>query len=248
METCVDVVIVMDNMKFEFNKSTHTYTLDGKRLTGVTTVLNVISKPALIGWAANMAVDYIWDNLSAADKEENWLTVPITKLEEARKAHTKKKEAGAKAGTNIHLWIEEYIKDIYPKVPYDEVMDDQINEFLNWVKENDVKFLESEKIMYSEKMWLGGTCDAVAEIKGKKYVVDFKTQAKMWDRTPFLQTAAYRLMLEEMGEKDFAGSLVLLLPKGGKLEEHYSLDEETDKKGFLAALDLYRVLQTYKIK
>ncbi|MCH9022915.1 MAG: PD-(D/E)XK nuclease family protein [Planctomycetes bacterium] len=98
--------------------------------------------------------------------------------------------------------------------------------------------------MYSEKMFLGGTCDAVAEIDGKKYVVDFKTQAKMWDKTPFLQTAAYQLMLEEMGEKDFHGSLILLLPKGGKLEEHYDFDLDTNKKGFLAALDLYRIINS----
>jgi len=97
--------------------------------------------------------------------------------------------------------------------------------------------------MYSEELWLGGTVDAVAEIKGKKYVVDFKTQAKMWDRTPFLQIAAYRLLLEEMGETGYDGGLIVLLPKTGGLETHYTYKYEEDKKAFLAALTLYKAIK-----
>jgi len=227
-------------MKFEFKESTHTYTLDGKRLTGVTTVLGVIAKPALIGWAANMAVDYIEENIGTALESDTFEEL----LKQARKAHTKKKEKAAQAGTDIHAFIEAWIKDNETTMPVDSVAFKQADQFIDWVNKNKVKFLESEKIMYSEKMWLGGTVDAVAEIDGKKYVVDFKTQAKMWDQTPFLQTAAYQMMLEEMGEKDFHGSLVLLLPKGGKLEEHYDWDLETNKKGFMAALELYRTLNS----
>jgi len=231
-------------MKFEFKESTHTYTLDGKRLTGVTTVLGVIAKPALIGWAANMAVDYIIEKGTQMEGEVNGFFISENDLGDARKAHTKKKEKAAQAGTDIHAFIEAWIKDNETTMPVDSVAFKQADQFIDWVNKNKVKFLESEKIMYSEKMWLGGTVDAVAEIDGKKYVVDFKTQSKIWDKTPFLQTAAYQMMLEEMGEKDFHGSLVLLLPKGGKLEEHYDWDLETNKKGFMAALELYRTLNS----
>ena len=233
-------------MKFEFNEKTHTYTLDGKRLTGVTTVLSVISKPALISWAANMAVDYIKDYFEKHPdvRDQEQIDKLLDVLEEARKAHTRKKEKGATAGTSLHTWIEQYIKDASIKLPEDEITNAQVKQFLVWEFKNKVKFLESEKVMYSEKMWLGGTCDVVAEIDGKKYVVDFKTQAKMWDKTPHLQTAAYLMMLEEMGQKDFHGSLILLLPKGGKLEEHYDFDLETNKKGFMAALELYRIINS----
>ena len=37
-----------------FDAKKHVHTLDGKNLTGVTTVLSVIAKPALIQWAADM--------------------------------------------------------------------------------------------------------------------------------------------------------------------------------------------------
>lgn len=222
-------------MEFTFNEKSHRYFLDGKPLSGVTTVLGVIAKPALINWAARMSADYILENLKDLKDLEQ-----VCEL--AKNAHNRKKDKGAEAGSDIHAWIESWIKDSTIALPEDPTARRQAQQFVKWAEEKKVKFLESEKKMYSEEMWLGGTVDAVATIDGKKYVVDFKTQARLWDRTPFLQTAAYRLMLEEMGEKDFYGSLILLLPKEGKLEEHYSYDEETDKEGFMSALWLYRII------
>ena len=223
------------------------YTLDGKPLMGVTTVLNVIAKPALIGWAAKMASEYIEEEVKKIAKGDNfieelgeeWARILI----DARTAHTRKRDEGAKKGTDIHSWIEEWIAGDNPETPKEKIAKKQIEEFLKWVKDNEIDFLESEKRMYSEKYWIAGTVDAVAMIGGKKYVVDFKTQAKLWDKTPFLQIAAYRLMLEEMGEKDYQGGCVVLLPKEGGLETHYSYDYDTDKEGFLAALKLYKTLK-----
>ena len=226
---------------FKFNKARRMYTLDGQRMTGVTTVLGVIAKPKLIGWAANMAVDYVKDLLvddPCVDKK--WL---LSTLQEARTAHTRKRDEGAKKGTNIHTWIEEWIKGNNPDMPKDKEPKKQIDKFLAWVKEEKVEFLESEKRMYSEKYWIGGTVDAVAMINGKKFVVDFKTQSKMWDKTPFLQIAGYRIMLEEMGETGYEGGCVVLLPKEGGLSTHDSYDYATDKEGFLAALKLYKTLK-----
>ena len=222
--------------EFIYKDSNHSYTLDGKRLTGVTTILGVIAKPALIGWAARMACEYVAENLKNLDDLENVLLL-------AKNAHAQKRDKAADVGTSIHEWIENWIKDSSIALPEDLVALAQAEQFVEWSTKNKVKFLESEKRMYSEKLWFAGTCDAVAVIDGKKYVVDFKTMAKMWDKTPFFQTAGYQIMLEEMGEKDFHGSLILLLPKDGKLEEHYDYDLETNKKGFLSALALYRILK-----
>lgn len=231
---------------FEFKESNHSYTLDGKRLTGVTTILGVIAKPALIGWAAKMAVEHIQQGI--LDTEPGKILDALPKLlEEAKTAHARKRDKAGEAGTSIHKWIEMFIKGI-TNLPEDPIAKAQAEQFIEWVDKNKVKFLESEKRMYSEKLWFAGTCDAVALIDGKKYVVDFKTMAKMWDNTPFFQTAGYQIMLEEMGETDFHGSLILLLPKGGKLQEHYDYDLETNKKGFMSALTLYRTITKPQIK
>src|SRR3990167_1580215 len=87
---------------FEFDEKKHLYTLDGKPLTGVTSVLNVIAKPALIQWSANMACDYIRDNYSVGCAMESL-------LQEARTAHRKKKEGAADIGTRVHKYLEEWI-------------------------------------------------------------------------------------------------------------------------------------------
>ena len=235
-------------MSFTFHDKSHRYFLDGKPLTGVTTILSVIAKPALVGWAARMATERVaelWEP-EREYKEEEIKSI----LDDAVNAHKRKKEKAAEQGTDIHSWIEDLIKASIgntpkPDLPTDEIAREQAEQFIQWEQRNNVRWLESEKKMYSRKHWIAGTCDAVAIIDGKKYVVDIKTMAKIWDRTPFLQMAGYRLMLEEMGEKEFEGSLVLLLPKGGTMEEKYSYDLEGDMRGFTSALELYRTLGAY---
>lgn len=238
--------------KFEFQEKGHKYFLDDKPLTGVTTVLNVIAKPALIQWAANMATDYI----SKEWKSNVSYSMDAIKiiLDEARKAHCKKKEEAGQKGTDVHTLIETYIKLMISDqggvaMEINGYDNEQVKHFVEWAVKNKIKFLESEKKMYSEKHWIAGTCDFTCEIKSKKYVGDIKTSSGIYDRTPFFQTAGYRLMLEEMGEKDYAGSVIINIKKDGKFDEkkdvYYSFDYQSDLDGFLAALKLYRTLKNY---
>ena len=112
-----------------------------------------------------------------------------------------------------------------------------------WAVEKKVKFLTSEKKMYNEEWFVAGTADAVVEIDGKKYIADWKTGKGVYYEA-FIQTAAYRGMLEAMGEKDFHGSLVLHIPQKGLLTEHYRFDYETDLRAFEHALGLYRIINS----
>lgn len=243
---------------FSFDPAKHVYKLDGKRMTGVTTILGVINKPALVGWAANMAVDYIKENCeyignTFEDRDGDYYLVSPTELQEARKAHTRKKDARAVEGSDVHAEIETYIKacieeDGHAVTLLDHEMAqpaDSFARFVRWAVDNKVQFLESEKVMYHPEWFVGGTADFVCLIDGKKYVGDIKTQKKIWDRVPFFQMAAYRGMLEQMGETDFHGSLIVHLPMEGELETHYSFDYESDLDGFLSALKLYRLLNNY---
>lgn len=235
--------------EFTFDEKKHIYYLDGKALTGVTTVLNVISKPALIPWAVKMAVEYVSEHLTdIVDAMNNSEPEKYNEiLKEAKKAHTKKRDDAATKGTDIHSQCEEYINAMIKGEFYEiDADNDQLIKFVQWVKEHDVKFLASEKKMYSESLWLAGTCDFVAIVDGKKLVGDIKTTSGIYDLTPFMQCAAYRTMLEEMGETDFEGSVIVRLGKDGSFEERYRYDFETDKEGFLSALKLYRALATYK--
>ena len=108
---------------FTFDEATHSYLLDGRPLTGVTTVLGVIAKPALIQWSANLAaaeafktgpVEGLKAAIEAYDKIDTEAARELDKLfpawKAARTTHNKRKTAAADIGTKAHKWIEEYVK------------------------------------------------------------------------------------------------------------------------------------------
>ena len=240
-------------MSFEFDPVKHVYTLDGKPLTGVTTILGVINKPALVAWASKMAVEHIKGN-SPWDEAQSVYLVSESALDDAKQAHRRKKEDAGEKGTDLHALVEEYVKMCiaanttaitFP--PSDLPKFEPIVEFIRWAQTNKIRFLESEKRMYSRNWRLAGTADLIFEKEGKKYIGDVKTYAKIWDRVPFFQCAGYANFYEEMSEgKDHIdGYCVLRLSKDGSFESKWSFDTEGDTKAFFAAVELYRQLANY---
>lgn len=235
-------------MTFTFNKEKHYYELDGKRLYGITNVLGVIAKPALIQWAANEAVKYMEENFPSIDtlmKDAHALKDVFAK---AKSAHRRKKEDAATKGHNIHEEVENLIKEAIKKnggiIAIEKSENPQIQKFLEWA--TGIKFLASEKKMYSETHWIAGTVDMVFEKDGKTYIGDVKTYSGIYDRTPFFQCAGYALMLQEMEDLDAQGYCIVRLGKDGSFEERWSYDIEGDKVGFLAALTLFKQLESWK--
>lgn len=234
--------------KFEFNEGKHVYTLNGKKLYGVTSVLGVIAKPALIQWSAKMAAEYIRDTgIERTIDGVHYILTQGHLLEEAKSAHRKKKEDAGKKGTDIHAQCEVIIKHaiaheggcLPPSLFH---ADPLVQKFIDWAIENKVQFLASEKKMYSREMWVAGTCDFTCIINGKRIMGDIKTSSGIYGRDYFLQCAGYILMSEEHGEK-YDGSIIVRLGKDGSFETKESWDLETDKKGFISALNLFKVLE-----
>lgn len=236
----------MSNYRFNSKGHRHELQVDGewKPLTGCTTILSVVAKPALIFWSARMACDYVRDNLKDLSEIEQV-------LEEAKVAHRKKRDKAGDWGTAVHAWIENWIGTIKngeepPKLPEEAKQREVCERFVKWAADNKVKFLESEKHVYSEKLWLGGIVDIVCEIDGKIWLADIKTSSGIYEEA-FFQMAGYQLMIEEMGlYKDIAGHIVLNLRKDGKFEEKRSISNKENREAFLAALKLYRVKEKIK--
>lgn len=240
----------------------HVYTLEDKPLYGITSVLGVIAKPALIQWAAKMAGEYIEQNCIFEQQRGDYYLVSPADLKEAVAAHRKKKEGAADVGTVAHKMVELFVNGNlnptieealngcledgkkYKLTPEEESkVNVMFTNFKNWANDNQVKFIASEQKICSPTHWIAGTCDLIFEMKGKKYVGDVKTYSGIYDRTPFFQTAGYRLMLEENGETGFDGSCIIRLGKDGSFDTHVSYDYESDKRGFLAALTLFKELE-----
>jgi hypothetical protein len=235
----------MPQTGFVFNEEAHVYVLDGKPLTGVTTILGVIAKPALIQWSADMACNYVREK--TIDIQFGFSIQALeTILTEARLAHRKKKESAGTIGTEAHKQIENFIKG----KPFDEMTDQvksMVDQFIAWAKEHNVKFLESEKRLFSKEHWYAGTVDFVAEIDGKVWIGDIKTSSGIYPEY-FFQTAGYQLALQENGEyPEIEGHVIVNIKKdGSKFEIEKSYGYQQSVEAFKAALTIYRAQEALK--
>lgn len=115
-----------------------------------------------------------------------------------------------------------------------------INAFLNWFVENDVQFLHAEKLVYSPTHGFAGLVDAVANVNGKRTLIDYKTSKGVYTEMRY-QVAAYCLAFEEEYGKSLDGAMILHFDKEtGVCNSHpMSEDELTkDSSAFLACLAL----------
>lgn len=233
----------------------HTYTLTEKktdRLLSVTGVTGVLDKPALVWWSSNCAVDYIWKNLTEADRDKNYLTVPIDKLEEARNAYRNVSKTSADIGTAIHKWIEEWIqcKGVGIDMPDDEKVLNGITAFLKFQNERNFKWIESERIVYSKKHKFVGTLDAVAKVGKDLVLVDFKSSKRnknskdgLYDEMK-IQVCGYAIAWEEEMGKKFDRYMVLKFDKETGEFEATELDRiKEGKRAFLNCLGLKNYLK-----
>lgn len=242
---------------FVFDEKAHAYFLDGKPMIGCTTALGVIAKPALVPWAAKMAVGYIEEEVrKIAEKNDSiewvkefgdqWARI----LKEAKGAHARKRDKAADDGTELHAAVEEWVGRCIEEnkgEPVGGKIDLRIRKFIEWAVKEKIRFLASEKRLYSEQLWVAGTCDLMFEKDGKRYLGDIKTYKKIWDRVPVIQCAGYALMAEEMGEEKFDGYCIVCLPKERAFNEVedvlWSWDTEGDREAFVSAVKLYKYLQ-----
>jgi len=244
---------------FTFNKDKHEYLLDGKRMTGCTTILGVLAKPALIPWASKMAVNYIRENakktylaVPEGEKPEDYeYIVSEELLNEAQKAHAKRKTDAGNYGTKTHEILAEIVADVIAnsegRILTGKNANKSIQNFLDWAISNKVKFLETEKIIYSENLFVAGTVDFVCEIDGQVWVGDFKTTGSGIYPEHFFQCAGYHLMLNDMGlYPNITGYLILNLKENGDFEEKRNVSIEENKKIFTNCLEIYRTQEKLK--
>lgn len=195
-----------------------------KRLTGVTTITGVIDKPNLIPWASKMACNHMREYLKEGEKYTMEELMPI--IDEAQEKHNTTKNKAATTGSMIHDWAEKFAKAKAnkEKIEIPKTEDEQylngIMAFLDWYNDNKVSITEAERVVYSKKHGFVGTLDAVAEIDGKKYLIDYKTSSGVYDEMKFQVSAYYKAYIEETGEA-LAGAFIVRFGKDdGEFEAH----------------------------
>ncbi len=228
----------------------HTYKTDNDELyTGVTTILQVRQKDFLKWWTVKMMYEFMLpklDEVQGITKKE-WESL----LMEGKKAHTVRTDQALNIGSAVHDYLEAYIKDtLGEKVKLSEetlaILEKEeaknsIKSFMDWEKENKVKWLKSEMVVASHKYKFAGTMDFLAMVNGKLTLGDFKTSSMISEET-YLQTAAYQICLEEMGLDKIEQRLVLRIPKDGKEVEAKIVPTDIgfDKETFLALREAHK--------
>ena len=222
---------------FRFDPVHHRYYLGEKQLTGVTTILGVLAKPQLLPWASKEACEYVQQNLKSMDELESVLA-------KAKNAYAQKRDKAADIGTLAHSWISDYIGGKNPK--RNEEIAIITDNFLKWVEEAKPKFLASEKVVHSKQHWFAGTLDFIAEIGGKQYLGDIKTGSGIYQEM-WWQTSGYQLALEEIEpEWKIDGHIIVNPTKEGKLNVESNFFYPENVKGFLAALQIYCIINKYE--
>ena len=118
--------------------------------------------------------------------------------EEANKITTQ----ATRRGTKVHKVVENYISN---QQDYFGDSLPHVREMFNTIKPHLDKNLNNiagiEIPLWSKQLGVAGRCDCVADWKGQKAILDWKTSGKFkkreWVEEYFLQTTAYSIMFEE---------------------------------------------------
>ena len=148
----------------------------GKVVPGVTTVLGILNKPALLKWAWDLGTKGI--NLEAA------------------------RQAAADVGTIAHALCEAHLRGM--EMDTGNLAPDMLSKaetgflrFLDFWQKEQLTVLHTELAMVSERMQVGGTLDVLAvRPDGKRVLVDLKTSKGIYEEM-LIQVATYAAMYEE---------------------------------------------------
>jgi hypothetical protein len=255
--------------RYHFNEEQHLHTLDGKSLSGTSSIVGVLNKPGLTWWASGKALEPLgWTPTKTAPSKRG--IASIAKLGEIKKMHGKEYlelldkcyrnhkdslEKSADKGIDLHSELERYIKYSMDKNGADVILDERIKPFAEWSEKNVKRFLWSEAHCYSERLWTGGICDAGCLLNdGTVALIDFKSSREAY-LGHFFQCAGYDIAISEnsilnsKGEYtgiklDLKISKYIIFPFGAKTLEPWEnkLPIEDLKKGFEACTQIYRIM------
>lgn len=178
-----------------FSARAHTYALDGKRVPGVTTVINrATDKPALVNAAARETA--LW---AAANVEALGVLGTDVWVKQAAAAPRSVWSGKAQRGTLLHDAARQLVAG-EPLTPVDPAghqwPDDVIRSaemLARFMDEWDAQPVLAETAVFHEAHKWAGTLDLIAELKdGRRWLLDYKTGETGIYPKDAMQLAAYR--------------------------------------------------------
>lgn len=235
-------------VEITFYVDSHRYKLAGEKsyLLSATAITGIIDKSrVLINWAIGLTGSYLRKYLEEASSNNFTSEELAPIIEEALNQHNQKREEAADTGSQVHDMAErigmalknnESIEDITKEISEmdsasknPELSEEEANKlqnvvngitaFIDWVVDHNVKFIECERMVYSRKNKFVGTTDAIVEIDGKRYLIDYKTSKSGNYPEYKFQIAGYRSAFEEEENVNLDGTMIIHFDKiSGKFE------------------------------
>ncbi|MFA5431945.1 MAG: hypothetical protein WC319_03620 [Candidatus Paceibacterota bacterium] len=202
-------------------------TKDGVRVPGVTTVLGILGKPALIHWAWNLGIEGI----------------------DYKKFRDDKADIGTLAHDMVmcHLKGEEVDTTGYTEKQID-LAETCFLKYLEWESQHKIEPVLLETPLVSEKYRYGGTMDNYCLLDGIPTLVDYKTSKAIYSEM-FYQLGGYGNLLIE-NNYQVERHMILRLGRneeeGFEVKERIDLEDET--KIFLKLAEVYHLQKELKNK
>ena len=226
------------------------YTIDGCQLPSVTTILDVIAKPALGPWYAKQERRYfetamleVLSKPGARDPE--YVLSAVVDAVGGVKAADREKQRAATIGTAIHAGIEWQLRtrlgeDAGPEPVLPDAAAWAVESWKDWAKSIALEPLAIERTVYCEACGYAGTLDLYARVEGALTVLDWKSGRAIYPEA-FLQNVAYRHAATRQGLPSSQG-LIVRVPKlvDDPVWEVMTVPETLVIDDFLAAARLWR--------
>lgn len=181
-------------------------TPEGNLYPSVTTVLGQLNKDYLNEWVAKVG-----------EKEAE-----------------KIRDAAGKRGTRMHDLCEKYLRgQSYDLNPFETGANTLFKQMIPYLNKFEViHALETQ--LYSDKLKVAGTVDCIADIGGKRFIVDFKSSTgyKSPDQIDsyYLQVSAYSAMWYERTGQVVNNAKILISTEEGSVLEYDIVVNEWIKK------------------
>ncbi len=226
------------------------YTIEGCQLPSVTTILDVIAKPALGPWYAKQERRYfevamleVLSKPGARDPE--YVLSAVVDAVGGVKAADREKQRAATIGTAIHAGIEWQLRtrlgeDAGPEPILPDAAAWAVESWKDWAKTIALEPLAIERTVYCKACGYAGTLDLYARVEGVVTVLDWKSGRAIYPEA-FLQNVAYRHAAERQGLPSTQG-LIVRVPKlvDDPSWEVMAVPETLGIDDFLAAARLWR--------
>lgn len=192
----------------------------GKRVKSVTTILQIINKPALLYWAWDLGMQGIDYQAFRDDK--------------------------ANIGSLVHHLILSHLKNLKPdRSGYTPEQVDMAEtcflKYLDWEANHSIEPILIETPLVSEEYAYGGTPDNYCILDGKFTVIDYKSSKAIYKEMVY-QLAAYKQLVMEQDETFIVEQAMILRvgrDESEGFEERMIMDLSKAWEAFYHAMKLY---------